>query len=301
MPAQVSVSRLGPRATAYVQPDGGWFLNNAGWITGSERTVVVDTCATETRTRRLLDALAAHTATPRAPLVAALTHAHGDHTNGARLVTDAGGTVLATEAAAEVVASGPHTYPSVFACTTWGDISPPETTETITAPLRLDLGGTTAEVIPVTGPAHTDGDLVVWHPDDGVLFTGDLLSHGVVPLGLHGSLSGWLSTLDWLTGFDARWIVPGHGPVTPADQGLVPKVAEYLTWLLDTASRVQDPNDPRADREARARWPHWIDAERHVANLHVAHAEVHGYPLDTAGALKAMLAATGEETISLDL
>ena len=31
---------------AWVQPDGSWWLNNAGAISGPDGTIVVDTCAT---------------------------------------------------------------------------------------------------------------------------------------------------------------------------------------------------------------------------------------------------------------
>ena len=73
---------------AWVQPDGSWWINNAGAITavGDDGThpggtVVVDTCATHERTRRFLDALAA--ATAAAPIAMAVnTHQHGDHTYG---------------------------------------------------------------------------------------------------------------------------------------------------------------------------------------------------------------------------
>ncbi|MCP2256589.1 cyclase [Streptoalloteichus tenebrarius] len=301
MSAQPHVNNLSARVAAYVQPDGGWFLNNAGWITGAERTVLVDTCATESRTRRLLDALSAHSSSPHVPLTAALTHSHGDHANGARLITESGGTVLVTETAAKEIANGPHTYPQVFACESWGDITPPENTTAITDATRVDLGGgNTVEVIPVARPAHTHGDLVVWHPHDGVLFVGDLLSHGVVPLALHGSVAGWLSTLDWIDEVGARWLVPGHGPVASARDGLVTRVADYLRWLLDTASTLDDPADPEPERRARARWADWLDPERHAVNLRVAHAEVHGYPVDVPAALAAMLTAAGGQ-ITLDL
>ena len=30
---------------AYVQPDGTWWVNNAGAVTGDDGTIVIDTCA----------------------------------------------------------------------------------------------------------------------------------------------------------------------------------------------------------------------------------------------------------------
>ncbi|MFE4640169.1 MBL fold metallo-hydrolase, partial [Streptomyces sp. NPDC056730] len=39
--------RLAPDAHAYVQPDGGWCLNNAGFVSDGETTLLIDTAATE--------------------------------------------------------------------------------------------------------------------------------------------------------------------------------------------------------------------------------------------------------------
>ena len=70
---------------AWIQPDGTWWLNNAGAVTGADGTLIVDTCATEARTRRFLDAVSE--ATGGAPVRFAVnTHEHGDHTYGNSLL-----------------------------------------------------------------------------------------------------------------------------------------------------------------------------------------------------------------------
>ena len=46
---------------AWVQPDGSWWVNNAGAVTGGNSVLVVDTCATADRTRRFLAAVWAAT------------------------------------------------------------------------------------------------------------------------------------------------------------------------------------------------------------------------------------------------
>ena len=48
------------------QPDGSWWVNNAGAIAGGDSVLVVDTCATAARTRRFLDAV--HAATDGLPV-----------------------------------------------------------------------------------------------------------------------------------------------------------------------------------------------------------------------------------------
>jgi cyclase len=299
VPAEPVLTALSASAAAYLQLPGGWFLNNAGWIAGSDRTLVIDTCATEARSQHLLDSARA-AGTPGAPLSAVLTHAHGDHSNGAGLVTRTGGSVMASAPAAEEIASGPHTYPTMFTCSTWGDIAPPTITDTVTEPVRVDLGGRVAEIVPVPVRAHTDGDLVVWLPQDGVLFAGDLVFSGVTPLALHGSIEGWLDALDWLAGFGAAHVVPGHGPVTTPNSAAVTGLRDYLRWLLDAVSNVDRPNFDALEQQARTRWAHWLDAERHAVNLRIAHAEAHRDSFDIETILAALLRSAGGP-IQLDL
>lgn len=294
------VHSFNSRVGAYLQPPGGWFLNNAGWLAGPEHTLLIDTCATEERTRLLLAAVETHRPAPDSPLTAAITHAHGDHANGAGLIARSGGTALATGSAASVIADGPHTYPGAFACSTWGDITPPDSMSVVTGPARIEAGGgQVADVLPVPGTAHTDGDLVVWLPRDGVLFTGDLLFDGVTPLSAQGSVRGWLSALDWLSGFEAGQLVPGHGSILrPADGG-IDAVAGYLRWLLDVGS-ADRPDFDDLYRQAAERWPRWSEPERHAANLVVAHAETQNRPVDVIAAFTAMLTAAGGP-IELDI
>jgi cyclase len=269
----VSVQSLSASTKAFVQTPGGWFLNNAGWVTGTDRTLLVDTCATEGRSRRLLDAVRDDTSGQ--PVTAALTHAHGDHANGAGMVVREGGTVMATPLAAATIHAGPHTFEAVFECSTWGDITPPTISDTVTEPVELDLGGVVAQVLPVAGRAHTDGDLVVVVPRDGIVFSGDLVFAGVTPLALSGSVIGWLAALDWLAGIDHAHLVPGHGPVLPANSTEVAAMTDYLRWLLDTVS-ADGVDLAVAEKRALERWSHWSEGERHGVNLLVAAAEVHG-------------------------
>src|SRR3954452_15122721 len=72
---------------AYVQPDGSWWINNTGFLVGSDEVVAIDASSTERRTRAMLDAI--HAVTPQRVRTLVNTHHHGDHTNGNCLFTDA--------------------------------------------------------------------------------------------------------------------------------------------------------------------------------------------------------------------
>src|SRR5205085_11005534 len=90
-PAHRAAARLhhvAPGIYAWEQPDGSWWLNNAGAVAGDDGLLVIDTCATAVRTRRFLDAL--DTATGGVPVrMAVNTHQHGDHTYGNSLLPPA--------------------------------------------------------------------------------------------------------------------------------------------------------------------------------------------------------------------
>ena len=76
------VEELAAGVLAYVQPDGGWMVNNCGVVVdGSGTAVLVDTSSTERRTRAVLAEVAkvSHQGAPRALVN---THHHPDHTYG---------------------------------------------------------------------------------------------------------------------------------------------------------------------------------------------------------------------------
>lgn len=67
-------------------------------------------------------------------------------------------------------------------------------------------------VIEWVGRGNTDGDLLVWLPDDGVLITGDVLV-APVPFAFDAPMLDWIETLDRIALLGAKTIVPGHGGV----------------------------------------------------------------------------------------
>ena len=62
--------------------------------------------------------------------------------------------------------------------------------ETFTGRKTLQVGEKTVELIDV-GPAHTRGDLIVFVPEDRVVFVGDLLFTGAHAVVWSGPVSRW--------------------------------------------------------------------------------------------------------------
>lgn len=267
-----SVIEVGHGAFAYLQPDGGWFINNTGVVVVDDQAVVIDTCATEARTRTFAQAVQDLGVRHIRALVN--THFHGDHTNG-NFVFAHSPVIARTGCAARVRESNLARYDGLFQQPDWGDlqIRPPTVEFDGTATLRLD--DRVIELHPVPGVAHTDHDVVVHVPDASVLYVGDLVFHGATPLLAFGSIAGSIESLNWLRGFNATVLVPGHGPL--AEPPALDMIERYLRFLQDVA-RTAASNGRNALETYRKldldEFSSWGEAERHVGNLHRAMAEV---------------------------
>lgn len=287
--AEPRLTEVAQGVHAWLQPDGSWWINNAGAVHGADGVVLVDTCATAERTRRFLAAVGA--ATGGAPVrVAVNTHFHGDHAYGNALLPGSA-VIVGHRATREGLLADfilRSTPPIWSPSPDWGvaDIRPP--TVVLDDDLTLFAGQRRIELRHPGHPAHTPGDVVAWLPEEQVLFTGDLIFHDVTPLVLMGSVEGALRSLDWLAAFGARTVVPGHGALITGDLAPVLAAHEaYYRLILDTARRgraegLTPLQAARAcDLGAFAEWP---DRERLVLNLHRAYAEAEGGDLDLIAA-----------------
>jgi cyclase len=284
---------------AWIQPDGTWWLNNAGAITGGDGTLIVDTCATEDRTRRFLDAVDA--ATGGAPVRFAVnTHEHGDHTYGNSLLPEAvaliGHEVMRDHLLVDPIIDGcPPAWDPV---PDWGRITRRVPTIVCRTDLTVHSGSRRIDLVHPGYAAHTGGDLVAWLPDERVLFTGDLLFAGLTPLVFAGSVDGALASLDWIAGFGPDVAVPGHGPlVTGGDlAGVLADHERYYRFVLDLAAdgRRDGLGPLELARETDlGDFGAWSDAERLVLNLHRVYADAEGRPMDMMAAMVDAMAWNG--------
>jgi cyclase len=284
---------------AYVQPDGSWWINNTGFVVGTEAVTAIDASSTERRTRGFLDAV--RRVTPRPVRTLVNTHHHGDHTNGNCLFRDA--TIIGHDNCREgVKAQQIGGLELVFGDVDWGDleISPP--TVTFADRVRLHVDEIRIDVDHIGTPAHTTGDAVLWLPERRVLFAGDLVFNGGTPFVLMGSVAGSLEALDRLRSYGAETIVPGHGPVCGPEH--LDAVETYLTFVQRLAADAKAAGVPplQAAREADlGEYRDWLDVERIVGNLHRAYAELDGLPLgapvDVVRAFLDMIAFNGDRPL----
>lgn len=282
---------------AYVQPDGTWWINNAGLLVGPQGAVAVDSCSTERRTRAFAAAIGGVADLPVRTLVN--THHHGDHTWGNALFS--GATVVAHERArAEMIAFGPPRDLPFWDHGDWGSLPLDPPFLTFTDRVALHLGDLRVDVVHTGTPAHTTNDVLVHVPDRSVLYCGDLVFHGGTPFLLMGSVTGAIDVLEQVVlPLGAATTVPGHGPVFQGD-GPVRDTLDYLRFVLDLAERARDagvrPLEAARDTDL-GRFTDWPDAERIVGNLHRAYAELdgaeRGAPIDIMAALAEMVEYNG--------
>jgi cyclase len=294
------VDEVSDGSYAYIQPDGSWWINNAGFLVGPQGVASVDTCSTERRTRAYLDAIAAVTPQPVRTLIN--THHHGDHTFGNYLFGAA--TIVAHERARlAVLAWGPPRSAPYWTEADWGAVTLDPPFLTYTDAVTLWSGELRCEVRHVGAPAHTTNDSIVWVPERRLLFSGDLLFNGGTPFVVQGSVAGLVRVLeDVVRPLGAEVIVPGHGEVCGPE--VIGSVLGYLRFVQDTAreGRFAGLSPLDAAREADlGPYAQLLDAERLVGNLHRAYAELEdaepGAPIDLAAALADMVAYNGGQPL----
>jgi cyclase len=276
---------------AYIQPDGSWWINNTGLLVGDRGAVTVDTCSTERRTRAYRDAIASVTDRPVRTVIN--THHHGDHTFGNYQFP--GATIVAQDRArAAAIAWGRPSAAPVWTDVDWGaiEIDPPFLTFSDRVTLHVD--DLACDVRYIGTAAHTTNDAIVWVPDRGVLFSGDLLFNGGTPFLLQGSVPGALQAVATLRDLGATTIVPGHGPVCGPE--VVDRVEAYLRFVLDLAGRGMaaglSPLEVATEADL-GEFAGLLDAERIVGNLHRAYAEARGVELDLSAAIGDMITYNG--------
>ena len=222
---------------------GTWGYSNAGLITGDGGSALVDTLYDLRLTGELLDVIDPVLAgRPLRHLIN--THGNGDHCFGNQLVAADVHIHAAPEAAATLEAESPSELAALlrqdlgpvlgpflqhcFGDFVFDDIVLRGADVLVTEPMTLAVGGRPVQLLPFA-PAHTHGDIAVYVPDAGVVFTGDLLFIDGTPVMWAGPLTNWISALDELLTLDAGVFVPGHGPVT--DPNGVAEARDYLTWV----------------------------------------------------------------------
>lgn len=232
------------------------FISNAAFVVTPAGVVVIDALGSPELARELM----AHIKrlTGKAVTHVVVTHYHADHIYGLQAFKEAGVRIIAHRAALEYLNSETAALrlkASREELAPWID----EKTHLVYAdewldgPRELSVGGVRFVLQPV-GPAHTPEDLVVYLPSEQVLFAGDLVYRGRIPFVGQANSNKWIESLDSLLAFDARVIVPGHGPMSTSAREDMRQTRDYLAYLRETMGKAARNLEPFEEAYKATDW-----------------------------------------------
>jgi glyoxylase-like metal-dependent hydrolase (beta-lactamase superfamily II) len=219
---------------------------NVGCIVGTDAILAIEARATPFMARKWIDVIRAEVSDlPFGDLV--LTHYHAVRTLGAsafgarRVIAHVNTKALIEERGAEDWASEQGRMPRLFAgAETIPGLTHP--TDTFEEALTLDLGDRRVE-LRYLGRGHTSGDLVVWLPDERVLFAGDLVEARAAPYMGDSYPGAWSTdTLDEVAALGATQLVGGRGPVV-RDAAVATAIGDTRAFVRTTLDGTREVRD----------------------------------------------------------
>jgi len=232
------------------------FNSNAGWVITGDGVVVIDALGTPALGDALVKAIRSVTTQPIRRVI--LTHYHADHFYGLKALKDAGADVWAHRAALEYFDSGEaqrrleQRARDLFP---WVD----DKTVLVRADRWLDgdasfeMGGLRFEVT-YMGPAHSPEDVIVSVPQEGVVFSGDILFAGRIPFVGEADSKRWLARIDQLLAQSPRLMVTGHGRVSNDPAKDLALTRDYLQYLRTTMGKAVEDLSPFDEAYAATDW-----------------------------------------------
>lgn len=185
--------------------------SNNGWVVFEDYAVVID-ANYPSGAAEVLPKVRASTDKPLRFVID--THHHGDHAYGNQFWASEGATLVAHQAAVEILrqsgladfAASASRRPDVAASRLKvPSLQYPDTLVFDDGQRRMELHW--------LGVAHTKGDTFLWLPREKILFTGDACVNGAYNMIRDGDTAEWIKTLERAKRFGAEKVVPGHGPV----------------------------------------------------------------------------------------
>ena len=109
------------------------------------------------------------------------------------------------------------------------------------------------------GRAHTGGDVLIFLPQERVVFTGDMMLPGLAYMG-DGHVDEWPDALEGLKSLDFDIWLPGHGPVMRSRE-VIDNFQAYLRDFWPAVAEMYDNGVPAEEAAAT------IDMTAHATNF----------------------------------
>ena len=258
--------------------DGVWAAEaakgaNIGWFLLGDGVVAVDSGGDAAMAKDILKQIAETTGNKPVRLLI-MTHAHADHSSGARAFVAAGARILCQESIAGQMLA--------FVTQPTNDPNDPLSGKAGIRPVvesiserSIMVDGIHNAQVYYLGAAHSAGDLVVYLSGDKILFSGDLALNGRQPFMQSPDVdpAGWERSLQSLSRVPVDKLVPGHGDIGPT-AGIQDSLA-YVSRVNALAKKFVDSGtrDDMLDAMIRApenAIPNVPLSDAHIANLKAA-------------------------------
>lgn len=226
---------------------------NTGFFIGKSHVVVVDAKMSEESASQMIGEIKTLTSHPVKTVI--LTHSDGDHVNG----------LPGFPKGIDVIShinSRKH-MEKAFEDKELRDYLP---NKTFSKELDLYIGDEKIELIHFY-PAHTNGDIVVFFPEQKVAFLGDLIFLNRDPL-IHkhknGNSFGLVKTLKGVLELDADTFIHGHGGICQKEniQNLVnalEKKQQKIKTLIEEGKSLEEVKKEFGIEESQSRWPSIVE------------------------------------------
>lgn len=231
---------------------GNRFGANAGIVVGEDAVLVVDTLTSAREAEQFVRDIRAVTDKPIRYVVD--THYHLDHALGNCVFADLGARIIAhrkcreamLEAGGQILDNpGAYGLEPDF----WNGTRAVAPDIVFEREMDVDLGGRMVRIIHGGAPSHSAGSVMVIVPDQGVIFTGDILFTDFHPFLGEGDMAGWARNLDLIESLDMPRIIPGHGPLSGKKD--LDDMREYLVVFdaqaTELAKTMADPDAMAAE------------------------------------------------------
>jgi glyoxylase-like metal-dependent hydrolase (beta-lactamase superfamily II) len=232
------------------------FISNAGFVVTPEGVVVIDALGSPALAERLLAEIRRVTPLPVTHVI--VTHYHADHIYGLQVFKAQGAQIWAQVAAREYLQSDAARLRMEISrqeLAPWIDentrLVPPD--QWISGRTELVVGGRRLVLEPV-GPSHTPEDLVVYLPDEKVLFAGDLVFRSRIPFVGQADSGHWVDSLKTLQSLDVAVVVPGHGPLSTEAAKDLALTRDYLVYLRSSMAEAAQNMEPFDSAYESADW-----------------------------------------------
>ena len=242
--------------TALGSPANQNFISNAGFIVTGQGVVVIDALGSPALAQQLVAAIGKVTPQPITHVI--VTHYHADHVYGLQVFKALGARILAHGSARSYLNSDTarlRLQASRQELAPWVDAKTElvEADEWLVTDREFKIGEMQLQIKHV-GPAHTPEDLVVYLPQQKLLFAGDLVFRARIPFVGQADSRRWIAALDDLLALDTRLIVPGHGPVSESASEDLQLTRDYLRYLRNAMGQAAKNMDPFEEAYAATDW-----------------------------------------------